>query len=83
VRRVNRSLPGGNLANGYGLTETSGRTTGIGGADFRAKPDSVGLSVCDVRIADRSFVSVIRLFTSRRGHLVSMPTSTPESVAET
>jgi len=54
VRRVNQLLPGRNLANGYGLTEGSSQTTGIGGADFRAKPDSVGLPVpvCDIRIVD-------------------------------
>jgi acyl-CoA synthetase (AMP-forming)/AMP-acid ligase II len=56
VRRVNQLLPGRNLANGYGLTETSSQTTGIGGADFRDKPDSVGLPVpvCDIRIVDES-----------------------------
>jgi long-chain acyl-CoA synthetase len=56
VRRVDQLLPGRNLANGYGLTETSSQTTGIGGLDFRAKPDSVGLPVpvCDIRIVDES-----------------------------
>ena len=54
VRRVNERLPGRSFSNGYGLTESSAMTTGIAGADYRAKPDSVGrpLPVCDIRIVD-------------------------------
>ena len=54
VRRVNQLLPGRGFSNGYGLTESTAMTTGIAGADYRAKPDSVGASVpvCDLRIVD-------------------------------
>ena len=54
VRRVNELLPGRGFSNGYGLTESSAMTTGIAGADYRAKPDSVGLAVpiCDIKIMD-------------------------------
>jgi long-chain acyl-CoA synthetase len=52
VRRVGELLPGRGFSNGYGLTESSAMTTGIAGADYRARPDSVGapVPVCDLRI---------------------------------
>lgn len=52
VRRVNQLLPGRGFSNGYGLTESSAMTTGIAGADYRARPNSVGapVPVCDLRI---------------------------------
>jgi long-chain acyl-CoA synthetase len=49
---VGELLPGRGFSNGYGLTESSAMTTGIAGADYRARPNSVGapLPVCDIRI---------------------------------
>jgi long-chain acyl-CoA synthetase len=42
VRRVKAHFPGGSASNGYGLTETSSLSTMNIGADYEAKPDSVG-----------------------------------------
>jgi len=60
VRRVGQLLPGRGFSNGYGLTESSAMTTGIAGADCRARPDSVGapLPVCDIRITDEDGVDL-------------------------
>jgi long-chain acyl-CoA synthetase len=54
LRRVRRLLPGSGMATGYGLTETSSTVTTISGADWDARPGSVGLPVpvCDVQIVD-------------------------------
>ena len=54
VRRIDRGFPGAEPRNGYGLTETSSITTLIGGADYRARPDSVGrpVPVCEVKVVD-------------------------------
>jgi long-chain acyl-CoA synthetase len=56
VRRVGEQLPGRGFSNGYGLTESSAMTTGIAGADYRAKPSSVGVPVpvCDLRIVSEA-----------------------------
>jgi long-chain acyl-CoA synthetase len=53
VRRIERA--NATPTNGYGLTETSGSAVANGGADYLARPDSVGRPispVMDVRIAD-------------------------------
>jgi len=52
VRRVSEQFPGRAFSNGYGLTESSAMTTGIAGAEYLARPDSVGLPVpvCRIRI---------------------------------
>jgi long-chain acyl-CoA synthetase len=52
VRRIKEEFPGGTPSNGYGLTETSSVTTLNAGADYVAKPDSVGppVPVCDVKV---------------------------------
>lgn len=54
VEKTTQLLPGAVLANGYGLTETSSMTTSNRGADYQARPDSVGLpvAVCDVEVVD-------------------------------
>jgi long-chain acyl-CoA synthetase len=54
VRRIKELFPGGNPSNGYGLTETSSVSTMNAGADYVAKPDSVGppVPVCDVQVVD-------------------------------
>jgi acyl-CoA synthetase (AMP-forming)/AMP-acid ligase II len=54
LRRIQRVLPGCGSGTGYGLTESSSLTASIGGADYVARPTSVGVPVpiCDVRIAD-------------------------------
>jgi acyl-CoA synthetase (AMP-forming)/AMP-acid ligase II len=54
LRRIQRVLPGRGAGTGYGMTESSSLTTSIGGADYAAKPTSVGVPVpiCDVRIVD-------------------------------
>src|SRR5271166_5005032 len=52
VRRIKEHFPGGAPANGYGLTETSAKTTMNLGDDYVRKPDSVGppAPVCDVAV---------------------------------
>jgi len=54
VRRLQEVLPGRGAGTGYGMTESSSLTTSIGGADYVARPRSVGVPVpiVDVRIAD-------------------------------
>jgi acyl-CoA synthetase (AMP-forming)/AMP-acid ligase II len=54
VRRAERRLPGRGVSNGYGLTETSSLVASNSGADYAARPDSVGVPVpvCEVRITD-------------------------------
>jgi long-chain acyl-CoA synthetase len=54
VKRVREILPGRAAGTGYGMTESSSLTTSIGGADYVARPTSVGVPVpiCDVRIVD-------------------------------
>jgi acyl-CoA synthetase (AMP-forming)/AMP-acid ligase II len=53
-RRIHERFPESGTSTGYGLTETSGITTSIGGDDYLARPDSAGapMPVCEVRIAD-------------------------------
>jgi long-chain acyl-CoA synthetase len=52
LRRIQTVLPGRGAGTGYGMTESSSLTTSIGGADYAARPTSVGVPVpiCDVRI---------------------------------
>jgi long-chain acyl-CoA synthetase len=54
VRKIDEMFPGRIPSNGYGLTETSSMTTSNSGADYLAKPDSVGVpvAVCDVKVVD-------------------------------
>src|SRR5262249_39270553 len=54
VRRVKAHFPGGSASNGYGLTETSSLSTMNIGADYEAKPDSVGppVPVVTVKVVD-------------------------------
>ena len=54
VRRIEERLPGRSPSNGYGMTETSAIATSNAGADYRARPDSVGVAVpvCDVKVVD-------------------------------
>ncbi len=54
VRRIEAMFPGRTPSNGYGLTETSSVTTMNSGADYIAKPESVGVpvAVCDVKVVD-------------------------------
>jgi long-chain acyl-CoA synthetase len=60
LRRVRAVLPGRGGGTGYGMTESSSLTTSIGGADYVARPTSVGVPVpiCDVRIVDESGTDV-------------------------
>jgi long-chain acyl-CoA synthetase len=57
VRRIREAWPVGQPSNGYGLTETSSVTSMNTGADYVAKPDSVGppVPVCDVAIVPEDF----------------------------
>jgi len=57
VRRIKDAWPVGQPSNGYGLTETSSVTSMISGADYVAKPDSVGppVAVCDVAIVPEDY----------------------------
>ncbi|MBE1584975.1 class I adenylate-forming enzyme family protein [Nonomuraea angiospora] len=54
LERITRNLPDRAPSNGYGMTETTALAIGNGGADYRAKPDSIGLPspVVDVRVVD-------------------------------
>ena len=45
VRRIKAAFPDGQPGNGYGLTETSAATSMNTGADYVARPDSVGIAV--------------------------------------
>jgi len=60
VRRIEAEFPPVSPGNGYGMTETSSISTYNGGADYLAKPDSVGppVAVCDIRIVDDAGVDV-------------------------
>ncbi|NRQ36570.1 acyl--CoA ligase [Nonomuraea sp. NN258] len=54
LERINTNLPDRAPSNGYGMTETTALAIGNGGADYQARPDSIGLpsAVVDVRIVD-------------------------------
>lgn len=54
VSRTQHAIPGTDVGNGYGLTETSSMTTGIRGSDYVARPHSVGqpVAICDLRCVD-------------------------------
>jgi long-chain acyl-CoA synthetase len=54
VRRIQDHFPGVGASNGYGLTETSALSTMNSGADYEAKPDSVGppVPVVSVKVVD-------------------------------
>ncbi|MFG1710047.1 class I adenylate-forming enzyme family protein [Nonomuraea sp. M3C6] len=54
LERITEHLPNRAPSNGYGMTETSALAIGNGGADYQAKPDSIGLptAVVDVRVVD-------------------------------
>ena len=57
VRRIREAWPVGQPSNGYGLTETSSVTSMNTGADYVAKPDSVGppVPVTDVAIVPEDY----------------------------
>jgi long-chain acyl-CoA synthetase len=57
VRRIREAWPIGLPSNGYGLTETSSVTSMNTGADYVAKPDSVGppVPVTDVAVVPEEF----------------------------
>jgi long-chain acyl-CoA synthetase len=57
VRRIRAAWPIGQPSNGYGLTETSSITSMNAGADYIAKPESVGpaVPVCDVAIVPEDY----------------------------
>ncbi len=57
VRRIRAAWPVGQPSNGYGLTETSSVTSMNTGADYIAKPDSIGppVPVTDVAIVPEDF----------------------------
>ena len=52
VRRLREVLPGRGAGTGYGMTESSSLTSSIGGPDYVARPQSVGVPVpiVDVRL---------------------------------
>ncbi|MGW0196829.1 class I adenylate-forming enzyme family protein [Nonomuraea sp. NPDC003201] len=54
LERITHNLPNRAPSNGYGMTETTALAIGNGGADYQAKPDSIGLPspVVDVRVVD-------------------------------
>ena len=57
VRRIRAAWPVGQPSNGYGLTETSSVTSMNSGADYVARPESVGppVPVCDVAVVPEDF----------------------------
>jgi acyl-CoA synthetase (AMP-forming)/AMP-acid ligase II len=54
ITRVKTLLPDCGVGTGYGMTESSSLSASIGGADYQARPSSVGvpIPVLDVRIVD-------------------------------
>jgi long-chain acyl-CoA synthetase len=54
IRRTEALVPTASVGTGYGMTESSSLSASIGGADFQARPTSVGvpIPVLDVRIVD-------------------------------
>lgn len=54
LERITEQLPARATSNGYGMTETTALTINNAGADYLAKPDSIGLPmpVVEVKIAD-------------------------------
>jgi long-chain acyl-CoA synthetase len=56
LRRIQTVLPRCGSGTGYGMTESSSLTSSIGGADYAARPTSVGVPVpiCDVKIVDEA-----------------------------
>ncbi|MBF8185173.1 acyl--CoA ligase [Nonomuraea sp. K274] len=54
LERITENLPNRAPSNGYGMTETTALAIGNGGADYQAKPDSIGLpsAVVDLRVVD-------------------------------
>ncbi|MFB4291834.1 class I adenylate-forming enzyme family protein [Nonomuraea sp. ATR24] len=54
LERITANLPDRAPSNGYGMTETTALAIGNGGADYQAKPDSIGrpTAVVDVRVVD-------------------------------
>ncbi len=52
LERITENLPGRAPSNGYGMTETTALAIGNGGADYHARPDSIGrpAAVVDVRV---------------------------------
>jgi long-chain acyl-CoA synthetase len=54
LERITQNLPNRAPSNGYGMTETTALAIGNGGADYHARPDSIGLPapVVDVRVVD-------------------------------
>ena len=72
VRRIREAWPVGQPSNGYGLTETSSVTSMNAGADYVAKPESVGppVPVCDVAIVSEDFTGDDPPDTTPRGRQV-------------
>ncbi|MFG1970162.1 class I adenylate-forming enzyme family protein [Nonomuraea fuscirosea] len=54
LERITTNLPDRAPSNGYGMTETTALAVGNGGADYHARPDSIGRPspVVDVRVVD-------------------------------
>ncbi|MGW0810136.1 class I adenylate-forming enzyme family protein [Nonomuraea sp. NPDC002799] len=54
LERITENLPNRAPSNGYGMTETTALAIGNGGADYQAKPDSIGVpsAVVDVRVVN-------------------------------
>jgi long-chain acyl-CoA synthetase len=52
LERITANLPDRAPSNGYGMTETTALAIGNGGADYQARPDSIGLPspVVDVKV---------------------------------
>jgi acyl-CoA synthetase (AMP-forming)/AMP-acid ligase II len=52
LERITQNLPDRAPSNGYGMTETTALAIGNGGADYHARPDSIGrpTAVVDVRV---------------------------------
>jgi long-chain acyl-CoA synthetase len=72
VRRIREAWPVGQPSNGYGLTETSSVTSMNTGAEYVAKPDSVGppVPVSDVAIVPEDYTGAEPADTLPRGPAV-------------
>ncbi|MEV0588929.1 AMP-binding protein [Nonomuraea sp. NPDC050310] len=89
LERINDNLPQRAASNGYGMTETTALAIGNGGADYQARPDSIGQpsAVVDVRIVgpmgDELPVGEVGELCVRGPNVIKGYWNKPEATAQT
>ncbi|MEU3168822.1 class I adenylate-forming enzyme family protein [Streptosporangium sp. NPDC006930] len=89
LERITAQLPNRSSSNGYGMTETTALAISNTGADYLAKPDSIGLpmAVVEVRITDPTGaelpVGAIGELCLRGPNVILGYWNRPEATAET